>query len=301
MSSIEFIGALNMGIIYSFVALGVYLSFRTLQFPDMTVDGSFPLGAAVTAILIVSGYNPLFATAAAFLAGSVSGIVTAIMATRLKILNLLAGIITMAALYSINLRIMGRPNISLIGEMSLISYFEGKLVLLLSIPNNIARLIILSILILLTMGLLYRFLLSRIGLALRATGNNPIMARAQGISDEKMIVLGLAIANGMAALGGSLFTQINGFADVNMGIGTIIIGLAAVIVGETFISPNRVLKAILGVVLGALIYRLIIAIALKGGSFGLRASDLNLVTASLVAIAMSLPHLKKQFYNKKSG
>lgn len=299
MSTIEFIGALNTGLIYSFVALGVYLSFRTLQFPDMTVDGSFPLGAAVCATLIVLGYNPFLATFGAFLAGGLAGLVTAYMATRLKILNLLAGIITMAALYSVNLRIMGRPNVALLGQDSAISTLQDYVALITGLSSNFSLFVVLSGLVTVAAILLYLFLSSNLGLALRATGSNPTMARAQGISDQKMILLGLALANGSVAIGGALFAQINGFADVSLGVGTIIIGLAAVIIGETFLPPNRIYKALIGVIVGALVYRLIIAFALRGSSIGLKASDLNLVTAALVAVAMSLPQIKKMFYKKK--
>jgi putative ABC transport system permease protein len=295
LSSIEFIGALNTGLIYSFVALGVYLSFRTLQFPDMTVDGSFPLGAAICATLIVSGYDPFLAMVAAFLGGALAGLITAFMATRFKILNLLAGIITMAALYSINLRIMGRPNVALLGQESAISKLQDLLTVTMGLDMNLGHLVILSVFILGAVILLYGFLSSHLGLALRATGSNPTMARAQGISDQKMILLGLALSNGLVAFGGALFAQTSGFADVNLGVGTIIIGLAAVIIGETFLPPNRIYKAIAGVVLGALVYRLIIAFALRGSSLGLQASDLNLVTATLLAGAMSLPQLQKMW------
>lgn len=300
MSTIEFIGALNTGLIYSFVALGVYLSFRTLQFPDMTVDGSFPLGAAVCATFIVLGYNPFLATFAAFLAGAAAGLVTAYMATRLKILNLLAGIITMVALYSVNLRIMGKPNVPLLGHDSAISILQNYVTATTGFPANLSLLIVLGSLVFAACVLLYFFLSSNLGLALRATGSNPTMARAQGISDQKMILLGLALANGSVAFGGALFAQINGFADVSLGVGTIIIGLVAVIIGETILPPNRIYKSLIGVILGILIYRLIFALALnKGRTFGFNASDLNLVTAVLVAVAMSLPQLRKMFHKKR--
>lgn len=293
MNSIQFIGALETGLIYSFVALGVYLSFRVLQFPDMTVDGSFPLGAAVCAILMIQDYNPFFATAMAFVAGCLAGLVTSLLAIRLKILNLLSGIITMAALYSINLRVMGRPNIALIGQESAISKLQDQLVIFEFIPGDLRLVIALALILLVICVLLYKLLSSHLGLALRATGSNATMARAQGISDDKMIYLALALANGLVALGGALFAQVNGFADVSLGVGTIIIGLAAVIIGETFIPSRQIVYAILGVILGTILYRLIIAFALNGSYLGLKATDLNLVTAFLVALAMSLPQIRK--------
>lgn len=299
MNSIQFMGALETGLIYSFVALGVYLSFRVLQFPDMTVDGSFPLGAAVCATLMIQDYNPYFATAMAFAAGCLAGLVTSLMAIKLKILNLLAGIITMAALYSINLRIMGRPNIALIGQESAISRLQDFFMTF-GVSAELALIIVLALIVFFVCFLLYALLSSHLGLALRATGSNPVMARAQGIQDEKMIYVGLSLANGLVALGGALFAQINGFADVSLGVGTIIIGLAAVIIGETLIPSRQIRNAIIGVIIGTILYRLIIAFALNGSSLGLKATDLNLVTAFLVALAMSLPQLKKVVAEKLS-
>lgn len=290
MTIIQILGALEMGLIYSLVAIGVYLSFRVLQFPDMTVDGSFPLGAAVTAAAITSGVSPVVATLMAILTGMTAGLMTAWLSTHLRMLNLLAGIIMMTALYSINLRIMGKPNIALLGEETL---FTGVL-------ENTSVLIPLGMICLLTLGVIYRFLKSHMGLAIRATGNNAKMARAQGVNDEKMIWLGLAIANGCVALAGSLFAQINGFADVTLGVGTIIIGLAAVIIGEAILPTRTVLQALIACVVGALIYRLLIAQALNVSDIGLKASDLNLVTAVLVAGAMLLPNLTKLIKGKRS-
>ena len=290
MTIIQILGALEMGLIYSLVAIGVYLSFRVLQFPDMTVDGSFPLGAAVTAAAITSGVFPAVATLMAVLTGMAAGLMTAWLSTHLRMLNLLAGIIMMTALYSINLRIMGKPNIALLGEETL---FTGVL-------ENISVLIPLGVICLFTLVAIYRFLKSHMGLAIRATGNNAKMARAQGVNDERMIWLGLAIANGCVALAGSLFAQINGFADVTLGVGTIIIGLAAVIIGEAILPTRTVLQALIACVVGALIYRLLIAQALNVSDIGLKASDLNLVTAVLVAGAMLLPNLTKLIKRKRS-
>jgi putative ABC transport system permease protein len=206
------------------------------------------------------------------------------MSTHLKMLNLLAGILTMTALYSINLRIMGRPNIALLGEKTLFSELSSQ------IPMYIPLAIVTAI-----MGVLvYRFLISRVGLAVRATGSNARMGRAQGINDHKMIWLGLSFSNGLVALAGSLFAQVHGFADVTMGVGTIIIGLAAVIIGEALLPIRTVFQALIACIIGAIIYRLVVAMALNVGEFGLQASDLNLVTALLVAFAMLLPTLKRK-------
>lgn len=288
---IQFIGAIELGLIYSLVAIGVYMSFRTLQFPDMTVDGSFPLGAAVAATLITAGVNPYAATFCAILAGAGSGIVTAWLSTHLRMLNLLAGILSMTALYSINLRIMGRPNIALLGEQTIFSDWLGKM------PTYVS----LALVTFAVAGGIYWFLSTRLGLAIRATGSNPKMGRAQGINDHRMITSGLSIANALVALAGALFAQVHGFADVTMGMGTIIIGLAAVIIGEALFPTRTVFLAIIACMLGAIVYRLVIAIALNVGDIGLQASDLNLVTAVLVATAMLLPNLKRRVRRKETN
>lgn len=279
---IQFVGAVDLGLIYSLVVIGVYLSFRTLQFPDMTVDGSFPLGAAVAATLITLGVDPYVATFAAALAGAASGIITAWLSTHLRMLNLLAGILTMTALYSINLRIMGRPNIALLGEKTI---FTG---LLSQWPTSLT---LVFITFAVALGI-YWFLSTRLGIAIRATGSNAKMGRAQGINDRKMITIGLSMGNALVALGGALFAQVHGFADVTMGLGTIITGLAAVIMGEALFPTRTIFQAIFACIFGGILYFLIRAMALNVEGF--QASDLNLITAVLVASAMLLPNLKNQ-------
>jgi len=286
---IQFIGAVELGLIYSLVVIGVYLSFRTLQFPDLTVDGSFPLGAAVVATLITSGVNPYTATLVAILAGTCAGIVTAWLSTHLRMLNLLAGILSMMALYSVNLRIMGRPNIALLGEKTLLSGWLGFF------PNYLS----LGFITIAVASAIHWFLSTRLGLAVRAIGSNPKMGRAQGINDHRMIMIGLSISNALVALSGALFAQVHGFADVTMGFGTIIIGLAAVIVGEAFFPTRTIFQAIAACMLGGIIYFLLRAMALNVGF--LQASDLNLVTAVLVATAMLLPNLKSKVRKGKKG
>ena len=289
MNWIQFMGSIELGLIYSLVAIGVFLSFRTLQFPDMTVDGSFPLGAAVCAALITHGIHPGLATLAAIMAGALAGWVTAWLSTHLRMLNLLAGILTMTALYSINLRIMGRPNIALLGEKTILNEWFSNTTIVGSI--HFVPLVLIAVLF---GTLVYAFLNTRLGLAIRATGNNPSMGRAQGINDKTMIWLGLSLANALVSLAGALFAQVHGFADVTMGVGTIIIGLAAVIIGQAILPTRTILQALLACVFGAILYRLVIATALNVGDFGLQASDLNLVTAILVALAMLLPSLKRR-------
>ncbi|MEY3869552.1 MAG: ABC transporter permease [Microcoleaceae cyanobacterium] len=299
MTTVAFFDAIEIGLLYALVALGVYLSFRILEFPDLTVDGSFPLGGAVAATLIIKGVNPLLATIMAFFLGTIAGCLTAFLNVKLKILNLLASILTMIGLYSINLRIMGAPNLSLLGQNTIITPIETALK---NIPDYLLHPLWLFIIIMVTkLGLDY-FLNSELGLALRATGANFGMAKAQGIPTDNMIILGIALSNGLVALGGALFAQIYGFADVTMGVGTIVFGLASVIIGETFLSGKTVKIATLGAIIGAVIYRLAVTIALNVNFLGLQAQDLNLITSVLVAIALVLPQyhyrLKTRFKGK---
>jgi putative tryptophan/tyrosine transport system permease protein len=284
MSQIALLGALEIGLVYALVALGVFLSFRVLSFPDLTVDGSFPLGAAVAASAIVSGIDPYLATGCAVVAGALAGLVTAVLNVRFRILHLLASILTMIALFSINLRIMGRPNIALLTEPTVLSPFEG-----LGLASPVLNPLFVGAIVLAVAALLARFLASDYGLGMRATGANPRIARAQGIETGRTICVGMALSNAMVALAGALFAQTNGFADVTIGTGTIVVGLAAVIVGETILPARRIGLVILACVLGSIVYRLAIAAALNADVLGLEASDLNLVTAVLVGLALILP------------
>ena len=290
MSAIAFFGAVETGLLYGFLSLGVYLSFRVLDFPDLTVDGSFPLGAAAAGTLIVAGVNPFIATGIAILAGGLAGLCTAFLSVRLGILNLLASILTMIALYSINLRIMGKPNLSLLNQPTVLAPFEQ---LLGGLPSLIVRPLILLIAVAIAKLLVDYFLNSQLGLAVRATGMNPVMAKAQGINTDRLLLLGMAISNGLAALSGALFAQLFGFADVTLGVGTVVVGLATVILGEALLPSGSVVLATLAVVAGSVIYRVAIAIALNAGFLGFQAQDLNLVTAILVVLALTLP--KSQF------
>lgn len=291
MSSIAFLGAIESGLIFALVALGVYLSFRVLEFPDLTVDGSFPLGAAVSATLIVSGWNPWLATGIAVLAGAMAGAFTAWLNVKLNILHLLASILTMIALYSINLRIMGKPNVALLGETTILTPVEN-LGNQFGLPFYVATPIAFLVVVLLVTLILLKFLNSETGLAMRATGANPRMARAQGVKTSWMILAGMAISNALVALAGSLFAQSQGSADVTMGVGVIVVGLAAVIGGEALIKPSTVMKAALACIVGALMYRMAIAFALNLDMLGLKAQDLNLVTSLLVMIAIVLPRYR---------
>lgn len=289
MSQIAFWGTVELGLVFAFVAIGVYLAFRVLDFPDLTVDGSFPLGAAVTGVLILAGYNPWLAAAIAMVAGAAAGLVTATLNVRFRILNLLASILTMIALFSVNLRVMGRPNIALINQDTMLTPFFGH-----GIPEYYVRPLFLFVLVAITVFVVWRFLESDMGLAMRATGANPRMARAQGVRTDRQIYLGMAISNALVALGGSLFAQTNGFADVTSGVGTIVVGLAAVIIGETLLRSRYILVILIGCVAGSIIYRIAIQLALSNGDIvGLQASDLNIATALLVTFALILPRLRR--------
>nr|WP_249126822.1 ABC transporter permease [Brucella oryzae] len=278
-----------MGLVFAFVAIGVYLAFRVLDFPDLTVDGSFPLGAAVTGVLIIAGVNAWLAAAIAMVAGAAAGLVTATLNVRFKILNLLASILTMIALFSVNLRVMGRPNIALINQDTMLTPFFGH-----GIPEYYVRPLFLFVLVAIAVFVVWRFLESDMGLAMRATGANPRMARAQGVRTDRQIYLGMALSNALVALGGSLFAQTNGFADVTSGVGTIVVGLAAVIIGETLLRSRFILVILIGCVLGSIIYRIAIQLALSNGDVvGLQASDLNIATALLVTFALILPRLRR--------
>lgn len=295
MSMIAFFGALESGLIYALMALGVLISFRILDFPDLTADGSFPLGGAVAALAIVSGINPWMACILGMLAGAAAGTVTALLNVKLGILHLLSGILVMTALYSVNLRIMGAPNLSLLGEPTVFAPFiQGS--------NGVwVRVLVALGVVVIAKLFLDWFFSTQTGLAMRATGSNTKMAQAQGINTSWMIVLGIAISNGLIALSGALFVQTQGGADVSIGIGTIVIGLAAVIIGETVLTAKRIFWITLSVIIGAVLYKLFIQIALSSQtlrSIGFGPQDLNLVTALLVVIVLMLPKFRARLFAK---
>jgi putative ABC transport system permease protein len=290
MSLYAFVGAMETGFAFALVALGAYVTFRVLDFPDLTVEGSFPLGAAVSAALMLGGMNPWLATFCAAIAGAAAGLVTAVLNLKFRILNILAGILTAIALYSVNLRVMGRPNIGLIGVDTVYTTVEH-----LGIPSFYVPVTLLAAFVIVCKLLLDFFLSTGYGLAMRAAGANPRMARANGINVERMVYLGLAIANALTAMSGALFAQMLGAADVSMGIGVIAVALAAVI-GGTALLPSRVVAlATLACIAGSILYRLVLALALSSNSIGFTASDVNLVTAILVTVALYLPGRKPKF------
>ncbi|WP_373699448.1 ABC transporter permease [Neisseria dentiae] len=301
MSLIAFFGGIEAGLIYALVALGVLISFRILDFPDLTADGSFPLGAVVFAVCVGSGVNPWLACLAGAAAGACAGMITAWLNVSLKILPLLASILVMVALYSVNLRITGgTPNIPLIGAPSVFEPFVAA-----DFSNQFwVQPLIIAGFVIAAKLLLDWFFNTKTGLAMRATGVNARMAKAQGVATSKMVVLGMAISNALIALGGALFAQTTGSADLASGIGTIVIGLAAVIIGENLLSSKRIIFITLAAIVGALVYRLLIAFALGNEflqSLGVRPTDLNLITAVLVVIALRLPAVKRSLTRKTTS
>lgn len=276
------------GLAYGFVAIGVYITFRVLAFPDLTVDGSFPLGGAVAAILIVNGINPWLATTAALVSGICAGLGTSLLNTKLRINALLAGILMMVALYSINLMIMGRANIPLLREVTVFEQVSQFLGIRTGVTLSIIFMVVLTCMIL---AILNWFLRTEIGLALRATGENEQMVRGLGADTNMTTILGVSISNGLVALSGALIAQNQGFSDVGMGIGMIVMGLASVIIGEGLFRPRGITAVLLAVVGGTFAYRLFLSVALR---LGLPPADLKLVTALLVIVALAIPFIRKK-------
>ncbi len=296
------IGALTIGFILSLLALGVYISFRIFDFADMTTEGSITLGAAVASTLLVAGWAPIPATLMGFLAGLVAGAVTGVLAMRFQINRLLAGIITMTALYSVNLRIMGRSNIPLLNEKTIVSQTEKFAQRLIQTPNvpllgwdvsvrDLALLLIIPLFITAVCVVLFFFFRTNLGTAMRATGDNAQMIRALGADDRHMVILGLALANGLVALSGAILAQYQGFADVQMGIGMVVWALASVIIGEALVGTRQLGFAITGTVMGSVLFRLLVAVALR---WGLNPNDLKLITAAFVFVALILPQILRE-------
>jgi len=259
-----------------------------LAFPDLTVDGSFVLGAAVVAVLIINGVNPFLATLAALGAGLCAGLATSLLNTKLRVPALLASILVMVSLYSINLRIMGRPNLPLLREVTIFSLTSQFLELETRLTYQLVVAVVLALIVFFALNW---FLRTEIGLALRATGDNEQMVRGAGIDTDKTTILGVSIANGLVAFSGGVVAQAQGFVDVNMGIGMIIIGLASVIIGEALFRPRGVAGLLLAALGGAFVYRLVLGIALRAG---MAPGDLKLITAVIVIVAMAVPFLQKR-------
>ena len=278
------IGALESGLLYAFMALGVCITFRILDFPDLTVDSSFTTGAAIAAVSITGGVSPVLASIFAFGGGLLAGLCTGLLHTKGRINGLMSGILMMIALYSINMRILGgKPNIGLIGEDTLFTQIDP--------------LIIAPILVVIVVILLNRFLYSETGLALRATGDNERMIRSFGANTDQSKLIGISLSNGLVAFSGALITQQTGFADISGGVGMIVIGLASVIIGEAVFGAKNVIHHVISVVLGAIVYRVVVAIALRVE--WLNASDMKIITAIIVIIALVFPFVRRNMKQKK--
>ena len=296
MSLLALFGALESGLIYALVALGVYISFRVLDFPDLTADGSFPLGGAVAGVAIIADVNPWLACIFGMLAGGVAGLVTAWLHVKLGILQLLSSILVMVALYAVNLRIMQAPNLALLGEPTIFDELVTD--------NNgyWMRCVVIGGVVIAAKFFLDWFFSTEMGLAMRATGSNLRMSQAQGIATSRSILLGMAISNGLIALAGAIFVQTQGGADISIGVGTIVIGLAAVIIGETIIPAKKMRWITLSAIVGAILYKFFIQIALSNDTLraiGFGPQDVNLVTALLVVIALILPKIKSKIWSNR--
>jgi putative ABC transport system permease protein len=289
------LGAVEQGFVYGIMVIGVYLTFRILDFPDLTVDGSLPLGASISAVAITSGVNPYLSLLLALGGGFIAGMITAFLNTKFKIHHLLASILTMIALYSINIRIMSGPNIALLGSDTV---FDG--IINLGVPPHFAGLIVFGAFAVSVLSFIVWFLSTEIGQAILATGDNPQMIRSLGVNTHTIIILGVGLSNGLVALSGALVAQNQGAADVGMGIGTIVAGLASVIIGETVFGCKTMARAFIAALLGSVVYRLAIALALglEFGNFRFNPSDLNLITAMLVIGALITPNLKRRLIQR---
>ncbi len=304
------IGAWTLGLILSMLALGVFVSFRIFHFPDITADGSFTLGAALSATLLAAGAPPVAATTAGFAAGMLAGATAAMLHTKFQINGLLAGILVMTALFSVNLFIMGRSNVPLVNEKTLVTQGENLGRFLLGDRQAIAvagweistrdfSMLAMALgATFITACLLYAFFRTNLGTAMRATGDNAQMIRALGVNDGNMLVLGLALSNGLVAVSGALLAQYQGFADVQMGIGMVVWGLASVIIGEALVGTAHFGLIIAGAVMGSVLFRLLVAIALR---WGLDPNYLKLITAAFVFVALVLPGLARRWGSRKQS
>ena len=287
------ISTVAQGLLWAVLAMGVFITFRILNIADLSVEGSFPLGGAVAAVLLAEKFNPATAIVVAGIAGMLAGAMSGLLHTKLKIPALMSGILTMIALYSVILRVMGKANLSLLNTDTVFTSMEF---LQLS-PNMTTFVVGLFIAVAIPLWM-YWFFGTEIGMAVRATGNNPQMIRAMGVNTDDMFLLGLVLSNGLVAVSGAFVAQDNGFADVGMGAGTIVIGLASVIIGEVVFGSRNFKNSLISVVLGSILYRIVIAVVLY---LGMPPNDLKLFTAILVAIALSLPLVKAKWDSRMVG
>ena len=282
------ISAVSQGLLWSILALGLFVSFRILDLADMTTEGSFPLGAAVAVQAITLGANPYIAIIFAIIAGSSAGLITGFLITKLQIPSLLAGILTMTGLYSINLRVMGRANISLLGKDTIFTVFQNM-----NLPRHFDTITLGLLVVVLIIGLYVIFFKTEFGQAVIATGDNAAMARSLGISTNTMKIVGLMISNGIVALAGSIIAQDNGYADISMGIGTIVIGLASIIIGEVLFTNVSFKMRLVCLMLGSVLYRLIMVMVLEAG---MNPNDFKLISAVLLTFFLALPKIKETYY-----
>lgn len=282
---------IGQGLLWGILALGLYLSFRILNFPDMTVEGTFPFGAAVCVSALVHGINPFLATALSFIAGMVTGAVTGLLYTKGRIPILLAGILTMTGIYSVNLRILGKANVGLLNHATLLN---GSL--LKRLPANFPTIVVGLIFAVIIVILLALFLNTDLGQAFIATGDNEKMARSLGINTDNMKILGLMVSNGLIGLAGGLLAQNGGYADVNMGIGTMVIGLAAIIIGEVVYGDLSLTARLVAVVVGSILYRLVLLLVLQ---LGFSTNDFKLISAIILAVCLMLPLFQEKFNIRK--
>ncbi|KRK71686.1 ABC transporter permease [Lacticaseibacillus nasuensis] len=282
------VSAIGQGLLYGLLGIGLFLTFRILDFPDMTVEGTFPFGAAVTVSAITHGVNPLLATVLALLAGMLAGLVTGLLSTKGHIPVLLAGILVMTGLFSVNLRVMGRANLSLLNQPNL---FEAKW--LKALPEYFDSVAVGTIVVIVVLTLVILFLNTQIGQGFIAAGDNPTMARSLGINPDGQQVLGLVVGNGLIGLSGGLIAQNNGYADVNMGIGTIVIGLAAIIIGEVVFGELTLSQRLVAVILGSIIYRFVLLLVLK---LGFNPDDLKVLSAVVLAVAIMVPSIEHKIH-----
>ncbi|CAJ1193098.1 ABC transporter permease [Companilactobacillus nantensis] len=284
------ISSLGQGLLWAPLAIGVFITFRILDIPDLTTEGSFPFGAAIAVSLMLKGQSAIVASLAGFIAGCLAGLITGILDTKLRIPSLLAGILTMTGLYSINMHIMGKSNVPLLNEKVLTEYLPASWNL--DIQTIILGLIVTGIVV----TLLYLMFKTRLGLSLMATGNNKDMSAANGINTDGMIIFGYMISNGFIALSGALIAQSNGYADIGMGIGTIVIGLASVLVGEIFLRGHNILTRLIAMVVGAVVYRLLLTIAM---GLGFPPDDLKILSAIILVIVICVPIIQNRIRTKR--
>lgn len=288
------VSSFSQGLFWAIMAIGVFITFRILGIADLTAEGSFPLGAATAASLIVAGVNPLLATLLAIIAGALAGLVAGFLHTKMKIPAIITGILVLTGLYSINIRVMGQSNLALLNEETLLTYMQNW-----GLSVQMAPLVLGVVSLALVIGIIVWFMNTEFGLALRTTGDNKIMAEANGIETDSMIILGYMISNSMIALSGALLAQYNGYSDISMGTGTIVIGLAGVVIAEVLVKNARIFKRLLSIFVGAFIYRLVIDMIMRQTTISITPSDIKIISAVILAIILWAPQVSTGRKKKK--